>query len=343
MPPIVHAFCDDALADHDAVELARRIRTGELQAREVVDAAIARARRVAPVLNPIALECFARAAEAAAQPRTGAFAGVPTFLKDTISLSGLPTCYGSLALADVRPARTDDAVAGLFLAQGFVVLGKSTLPEMGFNATTEPAGASPTRNPWSTEHSPGGSSGGSAALVASGVVPLAHGNDGGGSLRIPAACCGLFALKPSLGRLPMTEAARKMPIGIVCEGVLTRTVRDTAHFYAAAEGPYRHPKLPPVGLVEGPAGRRLRVGLLLDSTAIEHVHVSDRACSSRPLSAASRFSGKRGRRTTPCTTQRPPSRRRGSPGSRRRCCSRPARRIRLRVPGKASAGDCTPP
>ena len=139
MAPIVHAFCNDALADHDAVELARRIHIGELQSREVVDAAIARARRVAPVLNPIALESFARAAEATAQPRTGAFAGVPTFLKDTIALSGLPTRYGSLALADIRPARTDDAVARQFLAQGFVVLGKSTLPEMGFNATTEPA------------------------------------------------------------------------------------------------------------------------------------------------------------------------------------------------------------
>jgi amidase len=266
MPTIVHAYCDDALADHDAVELARRIRTGELQAKEVVDAAIARARRVTPALNPIALECFARASEAAARPGTGAFAGVPTFLKDTVSLSGLPTRYGSLALADIRPARTDDEVARQFLAQGFVVLGKSMLPEMGFNATTEPAGAAPTRNPWSTEHSSGGSSGGSAALVASGVVPLAHGNDGGGSLRIPAACCGLFALKPSLGRLPMTEAARKMPIGIVCEGVLTRSVRDTAHFYAAAEGNYRQSKLPPMGLVEGPASRRLRVGLILDST-----------------------------------------------------------------------------
>ena len=146
------------------------------------------------------------------------------------------------------------------------MLGKSTLPELGFNATTEPAGGSPTRNPWSTDHSSGGSSGGSAALVAAGVVPLAHGNDGGGSLRIPAACCGLFALKPSRGRLPVTQAARKMPVEIVCEGVLTRSVRDTAHFYAGVDVTYRHSKLPPVGLVEGPASRRLRVGLVLDST-----------------------------------------------------------------------------
>jgi amidase len=266
MATIVHAFCDDALADHDGVELARRIRTGELQAREVVDAAIARAQRVTPALHPIVLDCFARASEEAARPGAGAFAGVPTFVKDTINLSGLPTRFGSQALGGSRPARRNDAVAERLLAQGLVVLGKSTLPEMGFNATTEPAGGSPTRNPWSTDHSSGGSSGGSAALVAAGVVPLAHGNDGGGSLRIPAACCGLFALKPSRGRLPVTEAARSMPIEIVCEGVLTRSVRDTAHFYAAAEQTYRSAKLPPVGLVEGAAARRLRVGLLLDST-----------------------------------------------------------------------------
>lgn len=143
------------------------------------------------------------------------------FVKDTMDVLGAPTRLGSQAVGS-RPAKADAAFAKLLAAHGVVLLGKTCLPELGFNATTEPQGGTPTRNPWNTEHSSGGSSGGSAALVAAGVVPPAHGNDGGGSLRIPAACCGLFGLKPTRGRLPMNEAARKLPLDIVCEGVITR-------------------------------------------------------------------------------------------------------------------------
>lgn len=260
----VHGFADDALGDDDAVGVAERIRAGKVSAVEVVQAAIARAAKVTPLLNAVQLEDFGAALERAARPGTGAFAGVPTFVKDNTDLQGLPTGHGSRAV-NPRPARADGAFARQFLAQGFICLGKSRLPEFGLNASTEFAGAAPTRNPWHPHYSPGASSGGAAALVAAGVVPIAHANDGGGSIRIPAACCGLIGLKPTRGRLLDPESARALPVKIVAEGVVTRSVRDTAQFYAGAEVYFRNPRLPAIGFVQGPAKRRLRVGLVFDS------------------------------------------------------------------------------
>ncbi len=264
MSTFVHAFCDDILADHDAVELARMVRERDVSAAELVRAAIARAERMQPSLAAIAYAAFDEAGAAAKLSLEGAFAGVPTFVKDTTDVRGMPTRLGSQAVGS-HLAKADGAFTKLLLAQGMVVLGKSCLPELGFNCTTEPQGGTPTRNPWNTEHSSGGSSGGSAALIASGVVALAHGNDGGGSLRIPAACCGLVGLKPTRGRVPMNEAARQLPLDIVCDGVITRSVRDTAHFYAEAERHFTSRKLLPIGLVEGPSKTRLRIGMVLDS------------------------------------------------------------------------------
>lgn len=263
-PAAVHAFADDALGDDDGVTIAARIRTRQVSAVEVVAAAIDRAHKVNPILNAIELSDFAAALERASRARPGAFSGVPTFIKDNTDLVGLPTNHGSRAV-NARPAKADAAFARQLLAQGFVCLGKSRLPEFGFNASTEFAGAAPTRNPWQADYSTGASSGGSAALVAAGVVPIAHANDGGGSIRIPAACCGLIGLKPTRGRLLDPEAAKALPVNILAEGVLTRSVRDTAHFFAAAETFFRNPKLPAIGLVQGPARRRLRVGMVLDS------------------------------------------------------------------------------
>jgi amidase len=194
----------------------------------------------------------------------GAFAGVPLFIKDTEDVLGMPTGYGSAALRP-RVANKHSAVTQQMLAQGFVVIGKARLPEFGFSPSTEYEGEAPTRNPWNPAHSAGGSSGGPAALVAAGVVPIAHGNDGGGSIRIPASCNGLVGLKPTRGRLKEGEQARRLPVKIISDGVLTRSVRDTAHFLAAAEHHYKHPRLPPIGLVPGPSGKRLRIGLVLDS------------------------------------------------------------------------------
>ena len=142
-------------------------------------------------------------------------------------------------------------------------IAKTTLPEFGLTASTESVRFGATRNPWDTGRSAGGSSGGSAALVAAGAVPMAHANDGGGSIRIPAACCGLVGLKPSRGRLVDRPELARLPVQIAVQGVLTRSVRDTARYYAAAERLYRNPALPELGLVERADPGRLRIGLVL--------------------------------------------------------------------------------
>ena len=196
--------------------------------------------------------------------RAGLLAGVPTFVKDNIDLCGLPTRHGSEAVPDTSAAR-DESFAKQYCSLGLSVLGKTAMPEFGLNCTTEYQCRPATRNPWHTDHSSGGSSGGSAALVAAGVVPIAHANDGAGSIRIPAAWCGLVGLKPSRGRLVPAQVARSLPVKIVVEGVLTRTVRDTAHFFAGSEQYWRNAKLPAIGLVEGPGRRPLTIGITTDS------------------------------------------------------------------------------
>lgn len=261
----VHAFRDDALGTLDGVALAQRVKSGEVSPRELIEAAIGRIEQVNPSLNAVELATYEQALTAASRARMdGPFAGVPSFIKDNTDLAGLPTRHGSRATTSV-PAKKNGAFAAQFMAQGFAVMGKTRLPEFGFNCTTEYEHDEPVRNPWHTDYSCGGSSGGSAALVAAGVVPLAHANDGGGSIRIPAACCGLVGLKSTRGRLVKSEMARTLPVNIVSEGVVSRSVRDTAHFLAGAERYWRNRKLPPVGLVEGPGNRRLRIGMIVDS------------------------------------------------------------------------------
>lgn len=199
VPARLHAFRDDVLASHDAVALAALIARREISAQEACAAAVARAEAVG-ALGAVACADYARALQRAGHPSPGPLSGVPTFVKDNVDVAGLPTRHGSAAVP-AHPARQDGPFVRQFLDQGLIPLGKSRLPEFGFNATTEFAdGAPPTRNPWHTGHSSGASSGGAAALVAAGVVPIAHANDGGGSIRIPAACCGLVGLKPSRGR-----------------------------------------------------------------------------------------------------------------------------------------------
>ncbi len=260
----VHAFCDDLLADHDAVALAERVRRGEIAAAELLEAVIARIERVNPQLNAVAFADYERARAQSGNSGAGVFAGIPTFIKDNTDVAGMPTGHGSRAVART-PAAADGAFTRQLLSLGVRVLGKTTLPEFGFNCTTEYQNLPPTRNPWNPAYSSGGSSGGAAALVAAGAVPIAHGNDGGGSIRIPAACCGLVGLKPTRGRLVKSELARFLPVQIVTDGVLTRTVRDTAVFYAHAERYWKNGCLPPIGLVEGPAARRCKIGLVIDS------------------------------------------------------------------------------
>jgi len=260
----VHAFTDDALGEDDAVAIAGRIEHGEVGPAEIIEAAIARTERLDATLNAVTFPAYDRAR--ATDPAPGPLSGVPAFVKDNTDVAGMPTGFGTAAFRP-HPATKDGPFTRQFLGTGLTVLGKSRLPEFGFNASTEFAEGEPTRNPWHTEFSSGASSGGSAALVASGVVPIAHANDGGGSIRIPAACCGLVGLKPSRGRFADSDQARTLPINLIGEGVVTRSVRDTAAFVAAAERYRPAPKLPPVGRVEGPSNRTLRIGLLLDSVS----------------------------------------------------------------------------
>lgn len=258
----IHAFTDDVLADHDAVGVAQAIAAGEFSAAEAVDAAIARLAGVDPQLEAIRRDDFDRARRRAGAVRRGGLAGVPSAFKDNIPVGGLPMTEGSQAFP-TTPKAKNGPVASQFLATGLIPIATTNMPEFGWTCSTE-SRTFTTRNPWNTAYSAGGSSGGSAALVAAGVVPIAHGNDGGGSIRIPASICGLVGLKPTRGRLRAGDSAR-MPVRIVADSVLARSVRDVATFYAEAEKVYRNRTLPAMGLVDLPIERTLRIGLMVDS------------------------------------------------------------------------------
>lgn len=185
--------------DWDATETRARLVAREVSALEVVEAAITRAELLDPQLGAIVHTRYDEARAAARSPGTGRFAGVPTFVKDLDDVRGLPTHSGSRSFG-LEPATGQGPYVDALERAGLVFLGKSSTPEFGLTASTEPLLHGPTRNPWNPGHSPGGSSGGAAALVAARIVPIAHATDGGGSIRVPASCCGVFGLKPSRGR-----------------------------------------------------------------------------------------------------------------------------------------------
>ena len=286
----VDATADDALGTDDVTALATRLRAGEVSATELYAAAVARAHAVEPALNAVAtwVGSYARSTPASTggpgRADDAPLAGIPSVVKDNEDLAGCPTGQGSRAVAD-RPAPSSSPWVEQMLRLGMVPLAKTTLPEFGLTATTESLRYGATRNPWDPTRSAGGSSGASAALVAAGVVPIAHANDGGGSIRIPAACCGLVGLKPSRGRLVDRPELERLPVRIAVQGVLTRSVRDTALYLAAAERLHRDPRLPPVGHVTAPDPQRLRVGVATD--AIHGLPVSGptvtAAAATRPL------------------------------------------------------------
>lgn len=215
----------------DAVGLAEAIRAGALSAEEAQRLAIEELERCADLA--FLAHRFERPPTRNRDP-AAPFAGVPFLLKDQLELEAHPLTLGSRLLAGSTARRTHPFVQDL-LDAGLVTLGRTTMSELGFLPTTEPLTQSPTRNPWNPAYSPGGSSGGAAAAVAAGVVPIAHASDGGGSIRIPASCCGLVGLKPSRGRHAM--APWDPPLGFVCEHVVSRTVRDTAAMLDALHGP----------------------------------------------------------------------------------------------------------
>src|ERR671934_226964 len=204
-----------------ALEQARLVRERQLSAVELVEDYLARIERLDPELNAYVTVCADEAPAQARAPLEGPFAGVPLPIKDLVDTAGIRTTYSCKAFADNVPAEDVELVRRI-RAAGFVLLGKTNTPEFGTTAVTESGLNGICRNPWDTARTPGGSSGGAAAAVAAGLAPLAQASDGGGSIRIPASCCGLFGLKPSRGRT--SPAPRADAYGFSVAGSLARTV-----------------------------------------------------------------------------------------------------------------------
>jgi len=228
----------DEYRSHDATALAALVARGETTPAELLDIALARLAEVSPALNPVCrpMEREARVQLAALADDGAPFRGVPFLIKDAAQdYAGLPTTAGSRAFANaIAPAHS--AIVRRYLASGLVIFGKTNTPEFALKGVTDPVLFGRTRNPWNPARTPGGSSGGAAAAVASGIVPMASGNDGGGSIRIPAACCGLFGLRPSRGRVSQGPAIGEVWYGASSEGVLSRSVRDTARVLDVLQG-----------------------------------------------------------------------------------------------------------
>jgi len=222
----------------DAIAQAELVRKGDVRPVELVEAAVQRVERVNPQLNAVITPMFELALEQAkGELPEGPFTGVPFLLKDLLAAyRGVRMAFGSAFFQDYVPDFDSELVVRLKRA-GLVIIGKTNTPEFGILPTTEPRLFGPTRNPWDVGRSTGGSSGGSAAAVASGVVPAAHANDGGGSIRIPASCCGLFGLKPTRARNPLGPAVGDIISGLVVEHAVTRSVRDSAALLDATSGP----------------------------------------------------------------------------------------------------------
>lgn len=261
MSKTIHAFSNDALSDFDATGLSEAIATKKISVQESIEAAIQRSEKVNPELNAIILKLYDDARKTDRLAENGSFYGVPTYFKDTDNIRGYPTQAGTGAFSGKKAGRNSRFV-NQFLSTGVSYLGKTTLPEFGLLCSTENEKWAVTRNPWNTDYTSGGSSSGSAALVASGAVPIASGNDGAGSIRIPAAICGLVGLKPTRSRLFGIDGTELMPIQIIHQGVLTRSVRDTALFYSEAEKFYRNPRLPKLGHVKHSNKKRLRIAVV---------------------------------------------------------------------------------
>lgn len=231
------ARLDDVFA-LDATAQAELVRRKEITPAELTEAAIERIERLNPRVNAVVLKTYERAREAAARPLSeGPFPGVPFLLKDLVAEeAGVPLREASGFLRDYVP-REDSELVRRFRRAGLVILGRTNTPELGLGPTTEPRLYGPSRNPWDPTRTPGGSSGGAGVAVATGMVPMAHGNDAGGSIRTPASCCGVFGLKPTRARNPLGPHYGDVMSGLVAEHALTRSVRDSAALLDATAGP----------------------------------------------------------------------------------------------------------
>lgn len=244
-------------ADAGMAGMLEALAAGTTTSAELVDQAIDRAQRANEELNFIAWPTFDRAREQASRPRSGALAGVPTLIKDVVREEGLPLQWGSRAFRDYI-ATEDDPYTRALTDSGAISIGRSTMPELGLNVVTESPLVGVTRNPWSLDHAPGGSSGGGSAAVAAGVVPVAHASDGLGSIRHGAAPCGLVGLKASRGRVLGDEGLDAIT-DLTINGCVSRTVRDTALWFAATQTRDPRAAFPPVPDVTAPIDGALRI------------------------------------------------------------------------------------
>jgi amidase len=262
---------------YDALGLARLVHRKEVSPRELLEQALERSARVNPKLNAIICRDNTAEQHAAAVAVAGSaqpFAGVPFLIKDIgAALADAPFTSGSRLFARYVPA-LDGEMVERFKRAGLVVFGKTNVPEFGLLPVTEPELFGPCRNPWNLDRTPGGSSGGAAAAVAAGIVPMAHGNDGGGSIRIPSSCCGLFGLKPSRGLNPNLPLASSITSDFGLDHVLTRSVRDSAATLDAVCNRANAGFLS--GLEAGPGRLRIGVvrGAMLGSTVSPEVKVA---------------------------------------------------------------------
>jgi len=267
----------DELFDYDAIALGELIRKGEIKPSELLESTIERIERINSKLNAVIHKMYDQARQTVEKwtNKTGAgkstdsvFSGVPFLLKDLhAEYKGAPFYEGSLSIKGYI-SELDNELVKRQKAAGLIIVGKTNTPEFGLLPTTEPALYGPTINPWDPRLTPGGSSGGSAAAVAAGIVPMAHGSDGGGSIRIPASCCGLFGLKPTRGRNPLGPLFGDMGSGITHEHAITRTVRDSAALLDITSGPdigdpyYAPPKKRPFLEEVSLEVERLKIGFL---------------------------------------------------------------------------------
>jgi amidase len=268
----------DELANLDATAQAELVRNKELTAVELVEATIERIERVNPKLNAVVTPMYEEARTKAENPGNGPFAGVPFLLKDLLaSYKGVRMTFGSRAMEKYVGGFDSELVRRLKKA-GFIIVGKTNTPEFGILPTTEPQFLGPCRNPWDIERTTGGSSGGASAAVAAGQVPLAHANDGGGSIRIPASCCGIFGLKPTRGRNPLGPAFGDIMGGLVAEHAVSRTVRDSAALLDVTSGPdvgdpyWAPPNRKPFSEEVGADPGKLKIAFMTETFGHRDVH-----------------------------------------------------------------------
>jgi len=270
---------NDEFAYLDATAQAELVKKKEVKSIELVEAAIARVEKLNPSLNAVVTTMYDIAKEKAQeQLPEGPFTGVPFLLKDLMaSYAGVPMSFGSKLLKDFVPDH-DSELVSRFKRSGLIVIGKTNTPEFGILPTTEPELFDQCKNPWNTERTTGGSSGGSAAAVAAGMVPMAHANDGGGSIRIPASCCGLFGLKPTRGRNPLGPDFGDVLSGLVAEHAVTRTVRDSAALLDATSGPdigdpyWAPPNARPFAKEVGEDPGKLKIALIKQGYDGQEIH-----------------------------------------------------------------------